>query len=110
MSCRYLTSGGDRCAVTLKYVRHLSEKSEMYARNGFIASPIDLWPMSTPKMPRVNITTIFLCKDDPIEEYLKSPEQIMPKTKKSPDIIQAIEDKSLFRLVAGIQSLDSWAG
>jgi hypothetical protein len=40
MSCRYLTSGGNRCAVTLRYVWHLFKTSEMYASNGFIASPI----------------------------------------------------------------------
>jgi hypothetical protein len=25
--------------------------------------------MSTPKMPRVDITTIFFCKDDPIQDF-----------------------------------------
>ena len=50
MSCRYLTSGRDRCAVTLRYVWHLSTRSEMCARNGFIASSDPgCGPMSTQK-------------------------------------------------------------
>jgi hypothetical protein len=35
MSCRYFDPGA-------RYVRHLSDTAEMYARTGFIGSPIEL--------------------------------------------------------------------
>jgi hypothetical protein len=64
MSCRYLIPGGDRCAFTLVYVCDLSKTAEMYARNGFIASPIELRPNLQAKMRGVNITSRILCKAD----------------------------------------------
>jgi hypothetical protein len=62
MSCLYLIPGGDRCAFTLRYVCHLSKTSEMYARVGFIASPIELRSNLQAKMRGVNITNRIVCK------------------------------------------------
>ena len=64
MSCRYLNPGEDRCAPGPRYICNLSKRAEMYGRNGFIGSPIELWGNLQAKMRRVNITTRFLCKAD----------------------------------------------
>lgn len=42
MSCRNFDPASDRCRSVLRYVSNFSQRVEMYARNGFIASPIAL--------------------------------------------------------------------
>jgi hypothetical protein len=58
-----------------------------------------LWADVHAKMSRVNITTIFLCNDDSIREYLKSPElkHCLKLTKHRTSL-------------PPFQSLDSWTG